>query len=90
MKIENEYAVFSTGKKIACNCGLIGINDKLAIADGYDGGFSCPYGDPNYEWSKDEEYPTQFLTKEETVELADYMIGQWQKLKDRINDPSKA
>ena len=68
MTIEyGEAFVFSTGRKVNCNKGIIGLNPELKTYEGYDGDF-CLYISP--------------LTKEERIELADYMIGLWTKYKE--------
>lgn len=67
MIIEKEKILFSTGRKDAANCSIIGINPELVTYEGYDGCFPC--------WGNE-------LTKEERIELADYMIGLWTKYKE--------
>ena len=38
MKIKGDNLIFSTGKKLYANHGIIGISPKLVISEGYDGG----------------------------------------------------
>lgn len=38
MKIEGDELIFSTGKKVYANNGIIGISPDLGITEGYDGG----------------------------------------------------
>jgi len=74
MKIDGDKVTFSTGKERIANCGIIGISERhLEVTDGYDSGFH------NDDWYDDE----QKLTKEEQIELADYMIGVWNKFKEK-------
>lgn len=71
-KTDSGYKFNSTGREFYAN-GYLGIfedNDGiLNIAEGYDGYIS-----------PDDDSPD--LTKEEEVELADYMISLWEKFKN--------
>ena len=68
IKIENDAVIFSSGKIKGVYAGVIGLTpDCEQVHGGYD--------DTIHE-NGDE------LTKDEKIELADYMIGQWQKFKD--------
>ena len=79
MKILDEYAEGNkyhhthefecSGKKFSANCHIIGINHELELHEGYDGSLG--------------EYEIDF-TPEEKRELADFMLGLWQKFKDSI------
>ena len=62
-----EKYLFSTGRIASANCGIIGLSPNLEISDGYDGGFDG----------------TRNLTKEERVELANYMIEKWKEFGGR-------
>ena len=71
MKIELGNAIFSTGKYVYVNEGIVGLaapggtdhtGGGWVVAQGYDGGFDK-------------------LTKNEQIELADYMISLWQNFK---------
>lgn len=75
MKIEGDKVIFSTGKTRGANCGIIGLSPRMDVSGGYDGGF---YNGPDDEEWRDED---ERLTKEELVELAEYMIEQWQKFR---------
>lgn len=66
MKIEGDYMVFSTGKEAYAYAGVIGLDPVLHVFGGYD--------DSVYEYNND-------LSKAERIELADYMIEQWQKFR---------
>lgn len=71
MKIEWDKVIFTTGKIRYANGGIIGIDPKMEVTQGYNGEFY----DINY--LRDEEE----LTKAELIELADYMVSQWQKFR---------
>ncbi len=74
MRIESDYVVFDSGKKMWANCGIIGISfneNGFNLTEGYDGGF-C-FG----EWENK-------LSSQEKNELADYMIELWKKFKKEI------
>lgn len=74
MKIEGDDVIFSTGKVKDANCGIIGISPSLGVSSGYDDGFFYKREDGEYR-------PDDYLTKEEQIELADYMIGLWSQFK---------
>jgi hypothetical protein len=77
MKIEGDTVTFSTGRVVDVNRGIIGIDDELGVTAGYDNGwFYEGYTEP------DDNY---YLTPAERIELADYMILQWQRFKERAN-----
>jgi len=73
MKIDGDTITFSSGRTAYANRGIIGINPELELSEGYDGGIDWPNG-----W---RENP---LTKEDVSELADHMIGLWQKFKETL------
>ena len=60
----------STGKELSANRGIIGIDPLLNISEGYDGEI-------------DDDY---LLTKEEKIEVADYMISLWEKYKEKAKE----
>ncbi len=71
---------FSSGKVCETNGGIIGIDPSLKVFEGYDGDF--------FDATRDPEDRIDFgcdLTSAEQIELADYMIGQWQQFKERAN-----
>jgi hypothetical protein len=72
---ENDKYIFSTGKEIEPNCNYIGINEEMNVSEGYDGAIYLPEDDDEFCVIDNK------LTKDECVELAYYMIGQWQKFK---------
>ena len=71
MIIKSDYVIFSTGKEVYANRGIIGLSPKdeggWEVSEGYDGGI-------------DHEK----LTKNECTELADFMIALWQQFKSEI------
>ena len=72
MKIEGDDLIFSTGKKVYANRGIVGLGANGDVTEGYDGGVDtildkcCRRDDPEYVVQADE-----------LVELADYMIAEW-------------
>jgi len=76
---ERDEFIFSSGKKICANRGIIGISidheERFYVFEGYDGYFS--------DQSKTGEDGLGFdlLTKAEFDELADFMIELWNKRK---------
>ena len=66
MKVKGDDIIFSTGKVVYANNGLIGLSepDELGweVSEGYDGKIYC-----------------DDLTKEENIEMANYMIDLWCK-----------
>ena len=75
MIIKGDDVIFSTGKVKKANCGIIGIGRSHSITEGYDGGFF----QQKEEWEEDEYYDG--LTKDEQIEIADYMIARWAEFK---------
>jgi hypothetical protein len=39
MKIEGDDLIFSTGRKVYANYGIVGISPRLGVTGGYDQGF---------------------------------------------------
>lgn len=62
----DHYVLETTGRELNANLGIIGLNPKLEISEGYDGGI-----EDNWE-------P---FTLEERQEIADYMISLWEAYK---------
>jgi hypothetical protein len=81
MKIESSRVIFSTGTEKYAYRGVIGLGPDGVITEGYDGDFHHP----SEEWMDDEDYDG--LTLDEQIELADYTIEQWQKVKADIECP---
>ena len=71
MKVTKGHIVFSTGKMISANGGVIGISepgeDGWQILEGWDGGIDM------------EE-----LTKGELNEIADYMVNLWERFRNEL------
>lgn len=76
---EGDRIVLSTGKKIYANCGYVGINAEGELSEGYDG---CPL-DGDFEEGYAQAPGDQQLTPADLAELADYMLGLWQRFKER-------
>ena len=68
MGIKEDGFVFSTGKEIYANRGIIGLSEPgkygWEVSEGYDGGIEI-----------------DDLTEGEKIELADYMISLWQRFR---------
>ncbi len=79
MEIKGDTVTFSSGRTRYANRGIIGLSPDLTVSEGYDGGFQT---EP-YEWDEPDESD---LAKEDRIELADYMIAQWQRFKDKQTD----
>jgi hypothetical protein len=79
MKIERDTITFSSGRTAYANCGIIGLSPSLELSNGYDGGFNWP----------PEEWHTVKLTKEDMLELADYMIAHWRLFKAKIAEAAE-
>ncbi len=66
---------FSSGRSIYANCGIVGIDAKGVISEGYDGGVEWPPS--KYNGSK--------LTADDMRELADVMIARWAAFKKALD-----
>jgi hypothetical protein len=73
MRIEKDKLIFESGKIVQPYQGIVGINNRFDITEGYDG----------YIRDTQLESETE-LSKEELIELADYMIGLWKRFKDEV------
>ena len=75
MRVNGERFIFSTGKEVYANNGIIGLCEPgkwgWDVTEGYDGGIDM-----------------DDFTKEEKIELADYMLSLWQRFKDEAGDPN--
>lgn len=70
--MSHDEITLSSGRVIYANCNIVGIDDKGAIYDGYDGGIN--------PWTSDWEESANW-TQAERDELADLMIVRWQRFK---------
>lgn len=72
-QIKNQTFIFSTGRRISAQRGVVGISPSLGVFQGYSDILipSEPFLDDN-----------DALTNQECVELADLMIEQWQAFKN--------
>jgi len=75
MRISQQKIIFSTGKVIQCNEGIIGIAPDLSLSEGCAGYIT----DELYVLETDSFVPA--INQQEKGELADYMIEQWLKFK---------
>jgi hypothetical protein len=73
--IKGDRVFFASGRTRYANGGVIGVSPDLEVSDGWDGGF----------WSVGmEDHADDPLTRQDLEELADYMIGQWDRFKESI------
>ncbi len=68
MRIDGDIIRFRKGREEYANLGIIGIDPEGNISGGYDDAIAGGF---------DEKGEDIYLTKEERVELAEYMIIQW-------------
>ena len=81
MIYENDIYIFkSSGRIFASNNGIIGIDNNLAVYEGYD-----RYLIPSWANNNEFEFLGEIvkLKREERVELANHMIDLWTKWKDK-------
>jgi hypothetical protein len=72
VKICGDDVIFSSGKVVYANRGILGIDSRLETFYGYDGGFPAW---PAWEGASGG------LTRVERHELADHMIALWTQFK---------
>ncbi len=77
IRSENGIQLESTGRIIYANRGIIGVDPNGDVFGGYDDEVWA--AGIQKEW--DEDDPP--FTREERIELADYMIGLWTAYKER-------
>jgi len=72
MKVQGDNVIFSSGRTASANNGIIGISeqDLDEVYEGYDGML-----DPTFD--------RNLLSKEDKLELADYMVNLWMKYRRR-------
>lgn len=72
IRIEEQTLIFSTGRHVSAQRGVIGISSALEVFQGHSGILipTEPFLDDN-----------DALTNQERTELADLMIEQWQAFK---------
>ena len=63
----NTYLLTCSGRSFDAYGGIIGMDPHLIVTEGYD-----DVVEESYDWSR-----------EERVEVADFMLGLWQQYKDR-------
>jgi len=69
---DNDTMTFSSGKTIDCYGAMIGLSPDMTVGGGYDEPIHFPPDHRDGGW----------LTPAEQIELADYMIGQWQQFRE--------
>lgn len=72
---EGDDIVFSSGRRLHANCGIVGIDSELEISEGYDGGIAYYVNDPG---------PHNQFSGDDMRELADLMIARWQRFKAAV------
>lgn len=74
MEIKGDQVIFSTGRVLTANGGVIGLGSSAQCAlEGWDG-----------QLEPDPFYDEEALSESERHELADYMIDLWTKYKSTI------
>ena len=75
MEVDRDKLIFSTGRRIIANGGIIGLAPDLEVSEGYDGTI---YNDYIEEFEEEHR-----LTPAEVNELADYMVALWGKWREK-------
>ena len=78
MTYDDDYLIFSTGKRVYANCGIVGMGPHLSVHEGSDGGI-CNADGALSDWHQG----VAVLTPAERIELADHMIERWQAFRQR-------
>jgi hypothetical protein len=68
-----EFIIDCSGRRFSAFNGIIGINDDMQVTEGSYDGFLYP--------GRVQNLPLSDVTDLERAELADYMIGLWNKWK---------
>jgi len=76
VKVNGSEIIFSTGKTMSVNGGIIGLSEPTKeygweVTGGWDDAIDC-----------DSMFKEDRLTKSEKIELVDYMVGLWQRFKN--------
>jgi hypothetical protein len=86
-KFADDSVVFSSGRSIYANRGIVGINDSLEVYEGYDGPIFSPVEEPEID---DLSIPSKLspllgaMTADDFRELADLMISTWQEFRKSL------
>ena len=75
MKIVENKILFLSGEESNAYGGVIGLSPTYEVHGGYDEDI---YAEHMWEWEEDK------LSKEDLLELADYMIDEWNKFKIKV------
>lgn len=76
-RIQEQTLIFSTGRRVSALRGVIGISPALEVFQGHNGILV-----PNEAFLDDNDA----LTDVERIELADFMIEQWQAFRKSSAD----
>lgn len=76
MKIQGDDIIFDSGRHVkdACNRGVIGLGPDFGyITSGWDDAI-CSIERDTFDYKA--------ISQQEKIEIADYMISQWEKVKE--------
>jgi hypothetical protein len=80
IRVEEQAVVFSTGRRLSTQRGVVGISPSLEVFQGHSGVLV-----PSEPFLDDDDA----LTDQERIELADHMIERWQAFKDlSVSEPA--
>lgn len=74
-RVEEQAVIFSTGRRLSTQRGVVGISPSLEVFQGHSGALvpSEPFLDDG-----------DALTDQERIELAEHMIDRWQAFKELL------
>jgi hypothetical protein len=78
IRITGQALIFSTGRRFNVQRGVVGISPSLEVLQGHSGVLL-----PAEPFLDDDDA----LTDAERIELADFMIAQWQAFRARADAP---
>ena len=82
MTITGDKVIFeTTGREIYAYQGVIGLNQYFQIISGYEERFD---GFDEYWEEYLKAYDKSYFTKQENIELAEFMIARWQEFRKRV------
>ncbi len=75
IKIDGDYIIFTSGRSMYANFGIVGIGPDGNISEGFDSAIS---------WPPDEGFEKSDLTSDDMRELADMIIERWIAFKESL------
>jgi hypothetical protein len=78
MILKNDEIIFNSGRHEYCFSGIIGLSPDNELSYGYDGTFE------GKEAPEDDYRSYEGLSKEEQVEIADFMINRWNEFRKTL------